>query len=161
MTDFDIQGPSRTCTATGRPLKPGERVYGVLLEDGGKLVRRDFAADAWTAPPPGAIAYWAGRVPASDKPKAVVNDALLLDCFDHLAGATEANKLHFRYVLALLLMRRKRLKFEDAKRLADGTDVLVVRDARTGNRLEVADPRLSDEAIESVQEEVFRVLGWE
>lgn len=161
-TEFDIQAPARRCAAIDRELKPGDRVFGVLTDEAGKFVRRDYAADAWTGPPPGAIAYWAGRIPASDKPrKPTFNDALLLDCFDHLNGVADENRVNFRYVVALLLMRRKRLKFEDAKRSETGAAVLVVRDAKTGTRYEVADPRLSEAEIEAVQTEVFQVLGWE
>jgi hypothetical protein len=161
-TEFEIQGPTRRCVATGRELSPGDRFYGVLADEDGKFVRKDFAADAWQGPPAGCVAFWAGRIPATDKPrKPTFNDGLLLDCFDHLAGSPDPNRRNFRYVVALLLMRRKRLKFEDARRSADGTHVLVVRDARSGARHEVPDPRLSEAEIASVQDEVFRVLGWE
>ena len=159
---MDIPAPARVCAATGRELSPGERVYGVLFEEAGKFVRKDFAADAWDGPQSGAIAFWSGRIPtARAARKPTFNDKLLLDCFDHLAGATEPTRLQFRYVVALLLMRRKKLKFEDTRRNPDGTDVLILKDGRTGQRLEVADPRLAEEQINSVQDEVFRVLGWE
>jgi len=163
MTPFEVQGPTRTCAATGKDLTVGERFYGVLLDEAGKFVRRDFSVGAWGGPPPNAIAYWSGRIPASDRPvKPTINDALLLDWFDHLSAATEdPNRLNFRYVVALLLMRRKRLKFEDSRRNTDGVDVLILRDARTGARHQVIDPRLNDDDITAVQDEVFRVLGWE
>ncbi len=152
----------RVCAATQRELEPGERVYGVLFEEAGKFVRKDFSADAWRGPLPGAIAFWSGRIPTARSPKKpTFNDKLLLDCFDHLGGATEPNRLQFRYVVALLLMRRKKLKFEDARRKPDGADVLILRDGRTGQRLEVVDPRLTEEQITAVQDEVFQVLGWE
>lgn len=163
MTDYDIQGPARVCAATGRELKPGDRFFAVLTESAGKLVRTDVAAEAWTEPPQNAVAYWAGKVPvAGHKPrKAVVNDDLLLDCFDRLKDSADPDGLNFRYVATLLLMRRKRFKFEDAARDADGRDVLIVRDARGGAIHHVVDPRLNDEQIVAVQTEVFRVLGWE
>ena len=161
-TDFDIAGHARVCAATGRELKPGERVYGVLTESAGKFARVDYAADAWAGPPADAVAHWSGRIPSSSQPaKPTFNDALLLDCFDHLAGAVEPNRVNFRYVVALLLMRRKKLKFEDAKRKHDGTEALILRDARTGRRHEVPDPKLPDDQIEAVQQQVFQVLGWE
>ncbi len=163
MTEYDIQAPSRVCAATGRELNPGDRFFAVLAEDAGKLVRTDYAADAWPGPPAGAVAFWAGKVPvAGQKPrKPVVNDDLLLDCFDRLKGTADADGLNFRYVAALLLMRRKRFKFEDAARDEAGRDVLIVKDSRGGAVHHVTDPRLSDEQIVAVQSEVFRVLGWE
>ena len=163
MTDYEIQGPTRVCAATGRELKPGDRFYGVLVEDGGKLVRRDYAADAWSGPPAAALAYWSGKVPAADnKPrKPVVNDELLLDCFERLKDSADPDGLNFRYVAALLLMRRKRFKFEDAFRDEVGRDVMLVRDARGGAVHQVADPRLTDDQVAAVQAEVFRVLGWQ
>lgn len=163
MTDYDIQGPARVCAASGRELKPGDRFFAVLTEEAGKVVRTDYAPDVWQGPPPSAVAYWAGKVPsAGHKPrKAVVNDDLLLDCFDRLKDSADPDGLNFRYVAALLLMRRKRFKFEDALRDEQSRDVLVVRDTRGAAVHHVVDPRLPDEQIAAVQAEVFRVLGWE
>ena len=161
MTDYEIQGPTRVCAATGRELRPGDRFHGVLLEEGGRFVRKDYAADGWAGPPAGAVAYWSGKVPAADKPrKPAINDELLLDCFDRLTDTTEPDGLNFRYVAALLLMRRKRFKFEDALRDEAGRDVLLVRDARGGKVHRIADPRLTEGQVAAVQAEVFRVLGW-
>ena len=160
--EFDIGGPARVCAATGRELRAGERIYSALADEAGKFVRRDYAADAWAGPPAGTVAFWAGRVPASDKPrKPTFNDDLLLDCFHHLAAAADPDRVNFRYVVALLLMRRRRLKFEDLRQAAGGGHVLLVRDAKTGARHEVADPRLTEAEIGAVQDEVFKVLGWE
>jgi hypothetical protein len=162
MTDYEIQGPARVCAATGRELKPGDRFHAILMEQGGKLVRTDYAAEAWVAPPANVVAHWAGRVLASDKPrKPVVNDDILLDCFDRLKDSTDLDGVNFRYVAALLLMRRKRFRFEDVIRDSTGREVLLLKDAKGSRIHQVVDPRLSDEQIAAVQTEVFRVLGWE
>lgn len=160
MTDFDIAAPARTCTISGKELQPGDRVVSVLLDEAGKFVRRDFAAEAWAAPPQDAIAWWLGRIPAGTKPKKpTYNEDVLFDLFRHLAEATDQQRVNFRYVVALLLMRRKRLKFEDLKK-ANGQDMLVVRDAKSGTKYETIDPRLTEESIVEVQAEVFAALGW-
>ncbi|MFO0935932.1 MAG: hypothetical protein U0798_05380 [Gemmataceae bacterium] len=160
-TDYEIQGSTRVCAASGRELKPGDRFCAVLTESDGRFVRTDYAVDHWPGPPDKAIAYWSGRVPAADRPqKPVINDELLLDCFQRLSDAVEPNQLRFRYVVALLLMRRKRMKFEDAKRDAADRDVLVIRDTRGGERFEIVDPRMTDAEMVDVQNEVFQMLGW-
>jgi len=162
MADYEIQGPTRVCAATGRELKPGDEFHAVLSERDGKFVRADFAAEAWPGAPPEAVAHWSGRVPADDKPrKPVINDEVLLSCFDRLKEAGDADGLNFRYVSALLLMRRKRFRFEDVARDEAGRDVLLLKETRTGSLHQVVDPRLSEQEIEAVQGEVFRVLGWE
>jgi hypothetical protein len=161
MTNYQIHGPARVCAATGRELAPGEPVFSVLRDENGQFVRTDYAADAWPGPPAGAIAWWNGRVPEIGRQtKPAINDDLLADCFEHLSGTTDPARLRFRYVVALLLMRRKRFKFEDARK-RDDRDTLVVRDARTGRRHEVEDPQMTDPEMDAVRDEVFRVLGWE
>ena len=159
MTDYQIQANTRRCSATGRVLLPGERIFSVLREEQGKLVRQDFAADAWKGPPEGAFSFWAGKVPNSDEDRRPrIDDDLLMDCFRRLRGQTEQDR--FRYVVALLLLRRKRLKF-DSSRMEEGREVLCFRDPRTREAHEAVNPNLSDDAIAAVQEDVFKVLGWE
>jgi hypothetical protein len=38
---------------------------------------------------------------------------------------------------------------------------MLLRDSKSGSRHEVPDPRLTDAEMSSVQDEVFRVLGWD
>src|SRR5262245_55846306 len=83
MTNYQIHGPARVCAATGRELRPGEKVFSVLRDESGQFVRTDYAADVWPGPPAGVVAWWAGRVPEGGKPaRPVINDDLLADCLD-------------------------------------------------------------------------------
>ncbi len=160
-TKTTTHGPARACAATGRVLAPGDRAVAALTSDGAGYTRTDTAADAWAGPPPGCVAYWPCRVPAGPTRKpAAYPDALLADWFYHLAGSDDPGKLNLRYVVALLLMRRRRLKFEDSTPAGESPGVLVVRDAKTGARHEVRDPRLTDDELAAVQAEIGRVLGW-
>jgi|SRR5579872_343457 len=162
MIDYEIQGPTKICSASGRELKPGDRFHAVLLEQDGKLVRIDFSEEAWPGASPDAVAHWSGRVPTAEKPhKPQINDDILLGCFDRLKDSTDPDGMNFRYVVALLLMRRKRFRFEDVFREADGRDVLLLKDAKSGAVHRIADPRLNDDQVTAVQSEVFRVLGWD
>jgi hypothetical protein len=161
MIDYQIQPNTRRCFLTGRDLKPGEKYYSVLLDEAGQFVRHDYSADVWQGPPDGAFSFWVGKVPASDGSKRPrIDDEMLLECFARLEGQDDSSRVNFRYVVALLLMRRKRLKFA-AAHMEDGREVLRLRDARTGAEHDVVNPGLTDDEMASVQEEVLRVLGWE
>ena len=161
MTEYQIQANTRRCHVTGRELQPGEKFYSVLFDQSGQFVRQDFSSDGWQGNPEGAFSFWTGTVPPLDERRRPrFDDDLLLDCFNRLEGQTEPDRVNFRYVLALLLMRRKRLKFEEANMSGD-LETLCLRCPRTGWQYQVLNPRLSEEEMATVQEEVFKVLGWQ
>jgi hypothetical protein len=83
-----------------------------------------------------------------------------MDCFLRLEGQEEPARVGFRFVLGLLLMRRRRLKLDGETR-EDGREVLRMRCPRTGTVHEVVNPRLSDGELTAVQDDVFEALGWE
>jgi hypothetical protein len=160
MTEYQIQPNTRRCAITGRELRPGERYFTALSETAGQFVRQDYSAEAWTGPPAGVFSFWSGRVPdENDVARPRFDDDLLLECFERLEGQSEPRRVSFRYVVALLLMRRKRLKFEEATTEA-GHEVLTLRCMRTGTRHQVVNPGMTEEEMSAVQEEVFKVLGW-
>ena len=109
--DFEIQRSTRRCAATDRPLEPGEVCYSVLEVRGADIVRKDYAASAWTAPPAEAFGWWKSRVPEphAKKIKLAPNE-VLLELFDQLAERPECEDM--RYVLALLLVRRRVLRLD-------------------------------------------------
>lgn len=158
--EYQIQPNSRRCAATGRELQEGERYYSALLEENHQFVRKDFCLEAWQGPPAGAFSFWTGHVaPPADQNKPRFDDDLLEDCFRRLEGQVEPGRINFRYVVALLLMRRRRLRYETSV-LQDGLEKMILRCQRTGEKHEVVNPRLSDDEMTQVQDEVFNVLGW-
>src|SRR5438270_239753 len=111
--EYEIELHTRRCAVTGRELKPGERYYAALIEDGVQLTRRDYCAEAWQGPPDDAFSFWTGHVPPTgEKPRPRFDDDLLEECFLRLEGAADSSKVNFRYVVALLLVRRRRFKLE-------------------------------------------------
>lgn len=158
--DYAIAANTRTCAGTGRALQPGEKYFGVLVEEGGAYSRRDYSAAAWAGPPAGFVAFWAGRVPpAGPAKRPPVNDEHLLGLLNQSAGHPERAVL--RLAVALLLLRRKRLKFEDAARGPDGGELLIMRDAKTGAKFSVPDPKPTDAEVAAVQQDVLKAMGWD
>ena len=160
MTDYQIQPNTRQCALTGRELKVGERFYTALLEEGDRFRRRDYSGEAWQGPPPGAFSFWTGVVPPpEDSRKPRFDDDLLEECFHRLEGQLDPSRVNFRYVVALLLIRRRRFKFEQTIS-EGGAERMCVRCARLGTKYQVTNPRLTEEEMSQVQDEVFQVLGW-
>jgi hypothetical protein len=159
MTEYEIQPPSLRCAQSGRELKPGELYYSVLSESPAGFTRSDFSADAWTGPPIGAIAFWLSKVPesAGKKRNQLVDDSVILEFFHRLAGEQEAYKINFRYIIGLLLVRKKLLKLASAERDGD-RELLVLRSPSSGEQHRVVNPELTEEQLAAVQSEVEKVL---
>lgn len=161
MADYQISAITRRCYATGKELEVGEKVYSVLVDEDGKFVRNDYSEAGWQGPPPGAFSFWVSKIASPNSTrKAIVDGDMLLECFQRLDGQEEPSRIRFRYVLALLLMRKKQLRLEDMHQEA-GQEILRMKCVRTGADYLVVNPGLSEEEMIAVQDEVFQVLGWD
>jgi hypothetical protein len=105
---------TRRCAATGRELRPGETFYSVLVAEGANLVRHDYSAEAWPGPPEKAVGWWKSQLPAREGVRLhwAPND-VMLDLLEQLAD--DPTRADMRYVLALLLVRRRVCRLEEAK----------------------------------------------
>jgi hypothetical protein len=111
LLDFEVQRCTRHCAATDRALKPGDECYSVLEIHGADVIRKDFCREGWKGAPDSAFGWWKSRVPepTAKKIKLAPND-VLLELFDQLAERPDQQDL--RYVLALLLVRRRVLRLD-------------------------------------------------
>jgi hypothetical protein len=173
MQDYPVGKGTGVCAATGRRLAPGERFVAALVESEGsdELARVDFAAEAWDdgARPRGLFGFWRGSVQAPDaKKKVLIDDEAILDLFEQLAGAADQRRVAFRFVLALILVRKRLLVCESTRAARGGQPgVMLVRrkgDPRPpeGPALrEVIDPGMTDEAIDEVIQQFEAVMAGE
>ena len=154
--DYEVQRSAQRCATSGREFAPGEKFYSALVVEGAELRRYDYAAEAWQAPPPGAIGWWQSQLPdaGGKRPHGVPND-VLLQCFDELAEQPERQDM--RYVVALLLVRRRVFRLEEDDR-ASGGEVLRLhcprRDASYEVPVVIPDPARIDE----IQQQVAKLL---
>jgi len=158
MNQYSITSVNRRCASCNQELQPGQSIYSVLQVNDGKLIRVDYHPTCWIGPPSEGIGYWKSKVPPNERKRAmVVDDETLLALFTRLEGASGSDQLNLRYVLALLLMRRKRLKFDSVEQM-DGANYLVLTEAQSKQHFRVLDPHLDDESIMAVQQEIMRLL---
>jgi hypothetical protein len=156
---YQIQAASRTCARTGRTLQPGESFYSVLYDRTGQWAREDISQEAWTGPPTEAFSFWRAKMPPEGPPKKpMLDEEMLWSCFSRLHETQDPKQLAFRYVLALLLLRKKRLRFEEMRR-EGSQEWLLVREPKQKKLYQVLDPRLTETQIGEVQEELETLLG--
>lgn len=138
------------------------------------LVRRDVGAEAWDAGgrPAGLVCFWRSSVPAPHEERRPLDETLLLDLLRGLADETDPSRDDLRLVLALVLLRRRRLRLVD--RIAVGGSAADRRGPREERwrlehrpadgepwTVEVLTRRLSDEESREVADELGRLLGGE
>ena len=159
--DYEVQRSTRCCAATGREFAPGETYYSALVAEGEELKRYDYAADAWHGPPEegstSVLGWWKSQIPdrSTTRKRWAPND-VMLNFWDELAE--QSDKQDIRYVLTLLLIRRRVFRLEEEKYDPQGRELLVVYCPRRETTYQI--PAVPPEAarIDQIQEELATLL---
>ncbi|HEX6985945.1 MAG TPA: hypothetical protein VF170_11240 [Planctomycetaceae bacterium] len=159
--EYSIRPIGRTCAATGVELTPGTHCRSALVERDGRFERLDYVLSAWPGPPDGAIGHWRCRVPVPAAPQVRRLDPdELMRQFERLEDAGHEQVRRLRYVLALLLLQRKRLELEDSR--SDGEiDYLILVGTKGEGPFEVRDERLGPDEIAAIQKELLAQIAAE
>ena len=185
VTGWRIDRPGGVCAASGRAIAPGEPFVAAVRETGRGFARLDVAPECWPdVDRAGLIADWRTTMPRpTDKPKRFVDDGVLMEMFDRLespgaeipddpagesAGESpdpppgRSGRVGFRFVLGLLLMRKRLVTYESSVRARrDGREVEVwtVRVRGRDERAELVNPGLDDAQIAEVTRQLGDVLN--
>jgi len=197
---YEVAKPTGVCESTGRSLEPGEAYYAALIEipedqierdaDGRPrpdqalgMRRVDICEEAWDAGhrPQGLFSFWKTTVPEpNEKRKLFVDDAVLMNLLVRLDGVEEPERIAFRYVLGLILLRKKLLRYDgtQTRRVepAEGQDTGAVDqvwwkltpklDVTKGHfgrwneemTIELLDPQLDEKAIGQVAGQLTEIF---
>jgi len=157
MFDIEYKRCTRQCAATGRELSAGETIYSALVQEGGQIVRLDYAEDQWQGAPEGTLSFWRSSIPDANTAKQhwAPND-VMLHYFEQLAENQQQQDV--RYVLGLLMIRRRILRHEDTEPDQSGNETMVLHCPRNEKdyRLTVVHPDQS--RVEQIQEELAKFL---
>lgn len=158
MEKWQVGPTAGRCMRTGRDFQEGEEYYAVLFEDGEEFRREDVSLEAWQGPPDGAFCCFRTRIAVKAKAKRLwVDDDVLLSFFQRLADAEELIRLQFRFVLALILMRKRVLKYERTTHEGE-SEFWVLRLVKDRTEHSVLNPRLADDEIEGVSQQLGAIL---
>lgn len=159
MADWDIHRPSGECSATGEKIDTGQDYIGALVETEAGLERRDFCTAHWEQEKPAVYCFWRSRLPDPDQKKPIfVNDEMLMAFFDRLADESDPERVNFRFVLSLILMRKRRLKY-DATVIEDDQETWRLKVTGEKRYVNVRNPKLSEDEIEHLSGQIGEVLN--
>jgi len=165
-SDFHVESSDRVCHECGHRFAPGQEYMSALFEVEPDeehpygVVRMDFCEDHWAQNRAEWLAFWRTRVAepeAPKKPRLAIDDERLLEVFFHLEGTEAPAKLDFRYVIGLMLIRKRRLKMEGTRQRG-GRRYMIVRKSRSKQTFELMDRELSDDAVLAVSREIGTLL---
>lgn len=146
----------KRCFATGQAFIPGQHVISELIErDDGSLERRDYLPEAFPGPRDETIGYWHTHVPETAARKPLSTDQLF-DYFERLYEQEQPSNDQLLFVLALLLLQKKRLTLETDATAGDEFMSLAGSNGEGPYRIRCMD--LSDEQIRQLQQTLQAVI---
>jgi hypothetical protein len=153
--------PSGACAACGLKLGPGAAYVAALLVREGAFVREDrceACAAAAAASDDGALGVWRGKLAP---PKGPLSRRLdfdtLIELFPRLDGRDDEASARLRWVVALLLLRKKFL-LQHSRETRDGVELLTVKFRHDDRLFRVLDPRMDDAALAKLHEELGKIF---
>jgi hypothetical protein len=175
-SDWKIHRREERCSRCERPFAEGEVVYSLLALDTAGLRREDRCptcfqgpeqaaapgpADAAASRPAGELLFWRTRHAHDRRARFAVDFESIEELFLALEGRREERLLELRYLLALLLLRKKRLKLVGVRRHAGagaGGETLCVRRPRRVEEYEVPVFELDTERALALKADLARVF---
>lgn len=155
--DFEVQRCTRRCAKTDREFQAGEEFYSVLIPEGANVARQDIAITAWEGPPEQNLGWWKSQMPDINERKLhwAPND-VMLHYFEQLDGLADSSDT--RYVLALLMVRRRIVKLVETEHDAAGREVLVLYCSKNENEYKVPVLHPTADRAKQIQEELAKLL---
>jgi hypothetical protein len=159
---YEVARPRGQCVVCQTQIQPQQPLMAALKETPLGFERLDICLTCWpNFDKADLIGFWKTAMPlVEQKKKLFVDDEVLAQLFERLADATEPAKLNFRFVLGLILMR-KRLIIYESTRNDDGREVWQVRFKGKEDILDLLNPKLDEAQIVDVSNQLGEILNEE
>jgi hypothetical protein len=159
---YQVARPLGRCAVSGQVIEIGQKFMAALRETPAGFERVDVSLPHWPEfSRQDVIGFWQSTMPrAEQKKKVFVDDQVLCDIFERLATATEPAKLNFRFVLGLILMRKRMILYEGSRNESD-REIWIVRFKGRDDKLDLLNPRLNEQQVLEVSQQLSEILNEE
>ncbi len=160
--EYNIARSAGHCARCEKTLEPNEAFMATVVEQDGDLVRRDWCLACWNGGDHGnageLFGQWRAVVPEPTARKRLfVDDDVLMNFVVRLAGDADESRQAFRFVLTLVLMRKRLLTYLRSRRDDEGREIWTLRQ-RGGGEHEVVNPELDEDRIAEVGAQLSEIL---
>lgn len=165
IQDWKIRTTHAKCELSGEAFADKEQFYTCIFDDpeSDGFIRRDYSITSWEkvreeiTPPP--FSFWKStyKAPVVEVDKNAIADTSAEGMLQRFIEDDESKTENARYILALMLERKKVLVPTDVKE-TETRKLLFYEYEATGDVIVIADPGLKLAEIESVQLEVAELL---
>ena len=160
---WSIKARAHVCAVTERHFEDGESFYTAIFPDpeSSGYLRKDFSLDAWEnrgkdqdAP----FSFWQSSYRAPVKEAEVeITEESPEDLLRRLIEEDEEHTENVRYILAVMLERKKQLVEVDNQPIANGI-IRIYEHRKSGDVFLVKDPNIALDQVEKLQDEVAILL---
>jgi hypothetical protein len=161
-TDWSIQSRGDRCAMTGNVFAAGEHFYTVLYDEKAGFRREDLSEAAWEQRrllEPLPFSFWRTRYePPPPPPPEPIGKQTAEDLLRRSIQQNQPGQQSVRYILAVMLERKRQLKEVEAKRSDDGALTRIYEHSKTGEVFVIRDPELRLDQIAEVQIQVADLL---
>ncbi|MBK1856081.1 hypothetical protein JO972_14005 [Verrucomicrobiaceae bacterium 5K15] len=160
---WSIKSRAHTCSVTEKKFTDGETFYTALYPDpeSSGYIRRDFSEDAWDSLGADAdqpFSFWGSVYHAPVKEETVeVTEESPEDLLRRLVEEDEEHTESVRYILAVMLERKKQLVEADSQHTPTGI-LRIYEHRKSGDVFIVKDPNIPLSEIDSVQQDIADLL---
>jgi len=158
MADWEIRKTLGQCAGTDQEFAIGQEYFAALVETEEGFERQDFSVEYWQENKPAVYCFWKTKmIDPEHKKKLFIDDEMLMSFFERLGEETDQEKVNFRFVLTLVLMRKRKLKYlSDA--VKEGREIWHMRVAGEGREVTVVNPHLTEDQIEELSEQMGQIM---
>jgi len=161
MNDWKTPRPTEQCAGCRHVFEPGETVRAFLYEASTGYERRDYCANCSPAGTLEAVGSWRTRRPVpAVRRRTAFDPAIAHELLQQLEDDAEPARIQLRFLLALLLWRKRVLKLERTSDDFDG-EYWEFRDLRTDAMHRVRRPALAEEQLEQLSNQLAQLVSGE
>ena len=161
--DYKISKPGALCLSCEARLAGGDELVAAVRERDGQFIREDYCLACWAkhslAGDPDVYGVWHTHVPRPDeKKRLLVDDELLINFFERLGGADDPAKINFRFVLALVLMRKKLLVYDRSDKDEADNELWTMHFRKSDQKHKVINPGMDEDKIAEVSRSLSEIM---